>query len=713
MSRNFQRQMAMMDTPCGDLGAFKKEGGKIKLYDMGGGGGSAPANQTQTAELPEWARGYAKDTLAKGAALTDVNQNPYQAYSGQRVAGLGDLQQQAIAQAGPEGFQKTVGSYMSPYQQNVIDIQKREAARQSGIQGVQQQAQAAQAGAFGGGRDAIMRAERERNLATQMNDIQAQGSQSAYDRATAQYNQGLNQMNTLGGLQQQQAQKGLDVAYQDFTNQQNYPYKQLGFMADMVRGIPVGQQTSIYGGQPNVLGQLAGLGMGAYGISRMADGGEVKGYAGDEGSVVEEMNDPAMLSDNMDSLTDKQLQDIAAQPATVAEMRAAQEELAFRASRIRGLASGLDEKTSLRLAGGGVVAFAEPTRGNNYSLVDESLYDASPRTVDEMKQGESSLMRWFRNSKGMPNIEVDENGQPTGREFPVATSDLKPRSDVPAGGPDLLALDAERRAKVASTNKGGAGTTVGNRTTQNRAPLGGPAPAVAEPRSLLDEYKDAHKFMQEGNKDQVKGIEDLYKLQNERTEKMRGQRGAEMMAAFGMDLAQRSSQGGAPGLSGLLRNASAASPTLVKTAMENRRLAQAADDNAAKMQIELTKYKVSLDKGDQTAAMSYAQNVRQLQQQQTQLNEMIRHNKATEGIASSRAAAGNVGLERAMLQSKSAIWNNSLKQAAKDWGDPLKAKELKNQYGSQKAYAKDLFEQGWSQTMPQLSYLGRLDASGE
>jgi hypothetical protein len=32
----------------------------------------ADTTTTQTMELPEWARGYAKDTLAKGSALTDI-----------------------------------------------------------------------------------------------------------------------------------------------------------------------------------------------------------------------------------------------------------------------------------------------------------------------------------------------------------------------------------------------------------------------------------------------------------------------------------------------------------------------------------------------------------------------------------------------------------------------------------------------------------------
>ena len=81
-----------------------------------------------------------------------------------------------------------MGSYMSPYQQNVTDIQKREASRQSAIMQQQQQGQAAQQGAFGGARSGIVEAERQRNLGMQLNDIQAQGSQAAYQNAQQQFN---------------------------------------------------------------------------------------------------------------------------------------------------------------------------------------------------------------------------------------------------------------------------------------------------------------------------------------------------------------------------------------------------------------------------------------------------------------------------------------------------------------------------------------------
>jgi hypothetical protein len=84
------------------------------------------------------------------------------------------------------GDVKSVRDYMNPYQQNVIDIQAREARRQADIGRNAEQARLAQAGAYGGSRQAIMEAERQRNLGTQIGDIQEKGLQAAYDRAQAQ-----------------------------------------------------------------------------------------------------------------------------------------------------------------------------------------------------------------------------------------------------------------------------------------------------------------------------------------------------------------------------------------------------------------------------------------------------------------------------------------------------------------------------------------------
>ena len=94
MKRSYsRRELYALGEPLGDSATYRKAGGLV-LGD-GGGGGQAQSSDKQThiSELPEWARPYAKDTLAKGAALTDINQNPYQQYGANRIAGFSPLQE--------------------------------------------------------------------------------------------------------------------------------------------------------------------------------------------------------------------------------------------------------------------------------------------------------------------------------------------------------------------------------------------------------------------------------------------------------------------------------------------------------------------------------------------------------------------------------------------------------------------------------------------
>jgi hypothetical protein len=89
---------------------------------------------------------------------------------------------------------------------------------------------------------------------------------------------GINQLQSqYGGQQQQQVQNVLNNQYQDYLGFQNYPYKQLGFMSDMLRGLPLTQQSStIYSQAPSMVSQVAGLGTAALGASKLfAKGGAV------------------------------------------------------------------------------------------------------------------------------------------------------------------------------------------------------------------------------------------------------------------------------------------------------------------------------------------------------------------------------------------------------------------------------------------------------
>ena len=306
-------------------------------------------NITQTS-IPDYAKPYVEDLLGNAQGLTDINQNPYMQYMGDRTAQFTPLQQQSYQNAGlmqtapqlqdatalagqaglgalntqytfnPANFDSaTAKSMMNPYMQNVVERQQADAQRQADIAAQAQGAQAARSGAFGGSGDYLMRAQAAGNLARQKGDIQAQGLNNAYGQAMQQYNtqnqlnaqqqqfgaglglqglqtamtgantlgnlgntqyqqnMGINQMQNQYGLQQQtQNQNILNNQYQDYLNAQNYPYKQLGFMSDMLRGLPLTQQSSnIYAAPPSALAQVAGAGLTAKGLGMYASGGAV------------------------------------------------------------------------------------------------------------------------------------------------------------------------------------------------------------------------------------------------------------------------------------------------------------------------------------------------------------------------------------------------------------------------------------------------------
>jgi hypothetical protein len=410
------RSMALLGIPDLPPRAFirKASGGIVPQ----GGGGSSPTSTT-TGGLPDWAIPYAQDTLAKQSALSNV---AYQPYGGDRIQGFTPMEEAARRNAAGMGTsditgqvaqrglnQQTFGAgqasqYMNPYMQNVVDIQKREAQRQSGMQGVQQAGQATSSGALGGSRDAIMRAERERNLGQQMNDIQAVGSNAAYTNAQNQFNadqnrglQGLQVAGTAGGQQFQQGmdvnklqaaygaqqrgmgQRGLDTAYQDFLNQKAYPQQQLSNMTSIMRGLPISQQTTTgTPGSPSNLQMLGGLAQIGTGLSGFfADGGEVSSYAGG-GSVDSEQNIESIVS----RLSDEQLaqaEKAAKARGDLVQMQVINMEKAARASMQRGIAAApvnMDQMlpTEESMARGGIVSFYNG--GSAYEEGDEGEDEA-------------------------------------------------------------------------------------------------------------------------------------------------------------------------------------------------------------------------------------------------------------------------------------------------------------------------------------------------
>ena len=213
----------------------------------------------------------------------------------------------------------TGNTMLSPYMDNIVARQQADAERQANIARQQSNAQAARSGAFGGSGNMLANNQLNAQLARQKGDIQAQGLNTAYNQAMGQYNtqnqlnaqqgqfgaglglqglqtaltganalgqlgntqyqqnMGINQMQNQYGLQQQQQEQNiLNNQYQDFLNNQNNPYKQMGFMSDILRGLPLTQQASaMYQTPPSMGSQLIGAGSVAAGLALRAKGGSV------------------------------------------------------------------------------------------------------------------------------------------------------------------------------------------------------------------------------------------------------------------------------------------------------------------------------------------------------------------------------------------------------------------------------------------------------
>ena len=128
--------------------------------------------------------------VATTQGAKDVNANQLEQYQMQGPGAINAPTATAAQMAGPKSYldQGTSEAYMSPYMQNVVDIQKRESNRDYEQELNKLNAQSVQAGAFGGSRQAIQRAEAARNQATRLGDIQAKGQQEAYASGMGQFN---------------------------------------------------------------------------------------------------------------------------------------------------------------------------------------------------------------------------------------------------------------------------------------------------------------------------------------------------------------------------------------------------------------------------------------------------------------------------------------------------------------------------------------------
>lgn len=277
-------------------------GGGIKGYAAGDlVDNSGLSRNVYESNLSSWAGPYVTGMLGKGQALSEM---PYQAYQGPLTSGASNLQQQAFQGAANLQTPAAIGQatqtagditsrmqglagatfgtqqaqqYMNPYLQTSLIPQLAEARRQADITNMQNMAKLTQSGGYGGGRQAVLQAESDRNMAQQMANITGQGFNTAYQQALGQYNadqarslaalQGaLGGAQAQGALGAQQNQVGLaNLAQQAALGQQergitsegiaadkaqfeearDYPYKMVQYQQSLLSGLPLQTQAPV------------------------------------------------------------------------------------------------------------------------------------------------------------------------------------------------------------------------------------------------------------------------------------------------------------------------------------------------------------------------------------------------------------------------------------------------------------------------------------
>jgi hypothetical protein len=305
-------------------------------------GSSKPAvtNNIQSNDMPEEYKPYFNNMMTRAEALSNT---PYQTYGGQRLADTSpDLtasraMSREIATSGQPGVQEAmdmtrsaaagadkyantnpyqfsqynyadpdmftgqnIQNYMSPYMQNVVDIEKRNAMKEYQQANQKRAADAVFSGAFGGSRSGVQQAMAENDYLNRAGDIQAKGLQSAYESAADLFNkdraakyqtdaaraaelnrvqagqsaENLNRdrlgmdaltfkntsaqqladlqeratagdmkaaalLENIGRSEMADQQAGLDIGYQNFLDQRDHPRQLLSDYSSVLHGLPI------------------------------------------------------------------------------------------------------------------------------------------------------------------------------------------------------------------------------------------------------------------------------------------------------------------------------------------------------------------------------------------------------------------------------------------------------------------------------------------
>lgn len=277
-----------------------------------GSSGSPMSGSANMSTLSDWAGGYVTDMLGKAQALSNT---PYQTYQGPMTAGESSLQNKMFQGLGSIAFPNQLGQtfssssayqppamaagayspgaigtgagaapigtppvgtsttptgiaaqYMNPYLQSVLQPQLEELRRQSQINMQPNLTKMTQAGGYGGGRQAIMESEANRNLLQAQNQAIGTGYSNAYDKAMQQFNTEQGQAKTLadmmgqaGAQQRGIEQEGITADYNEFLAQRDYPQKQVQFLQSMLQGLPISTVTNVPQSQTGAQQAIGGM----------------------------------------------------------------------------------------------------------------------------------------------------------------------------------------------------------------------------------------------------------------------------------------------------------------------------------------------------------------------------------------------------------------------------------------------------------------------
>lgn len=276
----------------GGIAKLYASGGQVQSFADGGtpvstnvatpaaGAAGIPLDTSRTSTLSPWVGDYVTGALGEGAA---VAAQPYQAYTGPLTAGPSGLQQQAfagaseMAQTGYTPTQFTTGTfntqavqqYMNPYLEAALQPQLAEMNRQAQMKRMEDAARLTKAGAYGGGRQAVMESEGNRNLLDLQRKALGEGYATAYDKAMGQFNtqqqremeaqkateasrqfggefglKSLQNLANLGATQRDIEQAGIAADIGQFEEQRDYAYKMPQYKLNLLQGLPIGAQTS-------------------------------------------------------------------------------------------------------------------------------------------------------------------------------------------------------------------------------------------------------------------------------------------------------------------------------------------------------------------------------------------------------------------------------------------------------------------------------------